>query len=98
MYKEFIMSIFVDEVSKMIGLPLEEIRSEYKLMMVGSKMIRMSGYQKIISYQREKVILKIKNDTLLIEGKDLVIQEMEQNEIALVGQIDKIYLGSSGEK
>lgn len=98
MYKEFIMSIFVDEVSKMIGLPLEEISSEYKLMMVGSKMIRMSGYQKIISYQREKVILKIKNDTLLIEGKDLVIQEMEQNEIALVGKIDKIYLGSSGEK
>lgn len=92
------MSIFVDEVSKMIGLPLEEISSEYKLMMVGSKMIRMSGYQKIISYQREKVILKIKNDTLLIEGKDLVIQEMEQNEIALVGKIDKIYLGSSGEK
>lgn len=92
------MSIFVDEVAKVVGLPLNEIQSDYKLTNVGGKVVRVSGYQKIILYTKEKLVLKVKGDTLNVEGKNMVICEMEGKEIEIAGLIQKTYLGSSGSK
>lgn len=90
------MSVFVDEVAKVVGLPLNEIQNDYKITNVGGKVIRISGYQKIILYTKEKLVLKVKGDTLIVEGKNMIISEMEGKEIAISGNIQRTYLGSCG--
>lgn len=92
------MSVFIDEVAKVVGLPLNEIQSDYKITNVGGKSIRVSGYQKIVLYTKERLVLKIKGDTLNIEGNNMIIQEMEGKEIAIMGNIKRTYLGSAGEE
>lgn len=92
------MSVFVDEVAKVVGLPLNEIQNDYKITNVGGKVIRVSGYAKIILYTKEKLVLKVKGDTLTIEGKNMIISEMEGKEIEITGVIQKTYLGSFGSE
>ena len=91
------MSVFVDEIAKIVGLPLDEIKNKYKIVNVAGKSCRITGYQKILVYEKEKVVLKVVKDELVIRGNNLVIAEMEQGEILLTGDIYACYLASVKE-
>ncbi len=83
---------FLDELSKSIKSDLKDVYSSYKILNVGGCACYVQNYIKIISYTKNKVEIKVKNNTIVIEGIDLIIQELEKNNILLVGKINKTYL------
>lgn len=52
----------------------------------------ITNYIKIITYQPTQIVLKIKNNQLIICGDNLKIVSMEPKELVLKGKIDSIQL------
>lgn len=84
--------MFLDELSKITGLPISETFKDYKIINVGGKVIYIQNYLKLLTYNQEEIVLKIKNNELIIEGKDLKIAELGEKNILIKGQINKSYL------
>ena len=83
---------FIDEFAKFIDLPLEEVMSNYKYINVGGKLVCIQNYTKIISYSKEKIVLKSKRTVLNIEGENLIIKELEKSNLIVSGKITNIYV------
>ena len=49
------------------------------------------NYIKIREYSKDKVVLKIKNNSIVIEGVDIYIKMLNKNEIVLSGKFNSIY-------
>ena len=94
---------FSDELSSSIGINVKDIYSNFQVSIIGANACYVQNYVKINSYNKEKVVLKVKGNELAIEGVNLTIQELEKNNILLVGKINKTYLvkefkGADNEK
>lgn len=86
------MSQFFSEISKLTGLPFNEITSDFKVVYLGGGGVFISNYEKILIYNTELLALKVKYNVLNIEGKDLIIKQLSRGEIIAEGKINKIYL------
>jgi sporulation protein YqfC len=84
--------MFLDELYKITGLPFPETFNDYKLVNVAGKTIYVQNYLKLISYNKEKIVLKVKNNELNIDGKNLTISELSNKNILVKGYIFKSYL------
>ncbi len=86
------MSQFFSNITKLTGLPFNEITSDFKVVYLGGGSVFISNYVKIIIYNTELIALKVKANVLNIEGKDLMIKQLSRGEIIVDGKINKIYL------
>lgn len=84
--------MFLDELSKITGLPISETFHDYKIINIGGKVIYVQNYIKLLTYNQEQIVLKIKNNELVIDGKDLKIAELGEKNILVKGHINKSYL------
>lgn len=84
--------MFLDELSKAVGLPINEAYSDYKIVNVAGKAIYVQNYLKLLSYSTEQITLKLKTNNLVIEGTDLKIVELSNKNILIKGLINKNYL------
>lgn len=55
--------------------------------------IYISNYEDILIFEEELILLKLKNKTLKITGKNLTITRLEVNEMLVEGNIKSIDLG-----
>ncbi len=84
--------MFLDEISKLTGLPINETFSEYKLINIGGKVLYVQNYLKLLVYNKNQIVLKIKSNEINVEGESLKILELESNSILIKGNIFKVYL------
>ena len=92
------MENYIKEVINICRLPFDEISRDYKVIMLGGKAIYICNYKKIIDYSSNKVVLKIKNNTLEISGDVLEINQINKGEIVISGKIYSFGLGVISEK
>ncbi len=64
--------------------------NEFKATMVGFKAIMLQNYIKVLSYSKEKIVIKCKNDFVTIEGENFSIKEMGKTDIIITGIIKSI--------
>ena len=83
---------FNEEYSNLLKLPFNEVFADFKIIFLGGKVIEVLNYIKILTYSKDLIILKVKNNEVAIEGKDLQIKEMCKKDIIVVGLISKVYL------
>jgi sporulation protein YqfC len=92
------MDNYISEIINICKLPFEEVSKDYKVVILGGKSIYVTNYKKIIDYSSNKVVLKIKNNTLEIAGDSLEINQINKGEILISGKIYSCGLGVVGEK
>ncbi len=83
---------FLDEFSKMIDLPMNEVIGNYAYFNMGGKLLYVQNYLKIISYSKERMVLKTKKDIINIEGVNLLIKELEKKNLVVSGKITNVFL------
>lgn len=83
---------FFGEISKLTGLPFNEVTTDFKVIFLGGGGVFVSNYIKILVYNTEQLSLKVKNNVLNIDGKNLNIKRLSKNEIIVKGSVNKIYL------
>lgn len=92
------MNNYINELASVCKLPFNEVLNDFKIIQIGSRVIYVSNYIKIIDYSVEKVVLKIKNNTFEINGSDLFISQINKKEIVIKGNISSCGLGVINEK
>lgn len=79
-----------EEFSNAIGLPIGQTFKEYQYINVGGKFLCVQNYLKLLVYQPDKIVLKVRNNELIVDGKNLVISELEENTVIIKGEIRQI--------
>ena len=92
------MNNYIKEIVEICKLPFSEIKDDYKILQVGSKLIYVCNFKRIIDYSDSRIVLKIKNNTLEIVGSGLKIKQIEKSEIIISGFIVSCGLGVVGDK
>jgi len=57
-----------------------------------NNLIWITNYIKIEKYEKDKIIFKIKNNKLIIEGADIFIKMLNKKEIVLSGKFNVVFL------
>lgn len=92
------MENYIKEIIDVCKLPFGEIYNEFKVIQIGEGVIYICNYKKIIDYSPQKIVLKVKNNTLEIAGSDMFISQINKGEIIIKGCIQSCGLGVIHEK
>ena len=85
---------YIREIADVTGLHINELNNMVGFSSVGGKALIVNNYIKLLSYANERVVLKTKDDELVIEGMNLSIKQMNKNDICLCGDIVRVYFAS----
>lgn len=83
--------MILEELTKHIDADFSTLLGEFKLTLIGLRAITVQNFIKILSYTANKVVFKIKNDEVIVEGENFKIAEMGVKDVILTGKINKIY-------
>lgn len=87
--------MFINELTKITGLPFNEAYNDYKIINIGGKTIYVQNYIKLLVYNTENIVLKVKNNELNICGNNLKITELGLKDIIINGNIYKTFLSKN---
>ncbi len=87
------MNNYIKELADICGLPFGEIAKDTKVIALGTKILYISNYKKIISYSTSKIDLKVKKDVIHILGENLIIKQMDKGEMIVFGKINSFSVG-----
>lgn len=79
-----------ERVSDFLELPKEVMSKISKITVIEDKNILIEGYQKIVDYYDDYIKIKANNMYIIIDGKELDIQEITDYELVIEGQIYSI--------
>lgn len=81
------VSLAREKVSSFLELPPEVISSSTKVTAIENRSILIEGYKKIVDYYEDYIKIKASNMDIIIDGKDLDIQEITDSELVIEGLI-----------
>lgn len=84
--------MILKEISNLINVDVKVLLGQHKITIIGTEFISVQNYLKLLQYSKEKVVLRVKNNELNIEGVNLNILELGNKELAIAGAVNKIYL------
>ncbi len=83
--------MLLNEIKKHVDEDMLTLFNEFKLNLIGTKVVCVQNFIKILNFSNEKIVFKIKNNEVIIEGKDFNIAEMGTKDVVITGNINKIY-------
>lgn len=90
-------SRFIDRFNDAFGLPPEVMLNLPMIMMVGGKSLILENHQGILEYSRERIRIRLLHGELVLQGLNLVIQSISNDEIQIKGEIADLNLINGGE-
>ncbi len=84
------MNLTKERVSDFLELPKEVISKITKITTIENNNVLIEGYQKIVDYYDDYVKIKANDMYIMIDGKELDIQEITDYELVIEGTIYSI--------
>ncbi len=84
------MKLLKEQFSDLFELPDEIILNAPLIMMVGQKKLYIENHKGIALYQQDKLKVRLKVGNILIEGKDLLISEINTEYLFISGIISSL--------
>ncbi|MBE5735040.1 MAG: hypothetical protein E7361_01130 [Clostridiales bacterium] len=82
---------YIGEIISSATLPIDDINKVTSFTAIGGKAIVINNYKKILTYSKDRIVLKLSNDELVVEGRELSIRQLSKSDISLSGNIVHIY-------
>ena len=80
---------FFDEIKK--GTVVEpDLLNSYNLVNISGKILYVEGHKGLTLLSKEIITFKVKSGRVCVEGKDMVLSELSENTMKILGQIDKV--------
>ncbi len=89
---------FLKEIADVANLPLEEANRVVAVTMLSNRAVMINNYKKILTYNDSHVVLKVVDDELVVDGKDIAIKQLTKQDIYLVGDIARVYFAKEVKK
>lgn len=77
----------LDELTGKFGLPIDLSPESYRYSVYGKSGGLFEGVRTICAFSEDKIILCVKNGTLIVTGEKLAIKKYGEREIAVSGRI-----------
>ena len=84
------MFSFFSEVAEMSGLPFEILTNGFRVINFSNKAVYIENFKSILQFQTTEVGLKMKKGMMKVLGQDLVIRNLNENTVLVVGKIEKV--------
>lgn len=79
---------FFDELKKIIKN--EKFIEKYNIVNMSGKILYVEGHTGICQLSREIISFKFKGGVIIVEGKDLILNELMDKTLKITGEIKKI--------
>ena len=81
---------YLYKIDKMLDIPEEVISDETKITIMGFNSVLIENYKIVLEYQEIFIRIKIHNGFINMNGLNLKIDEMNNDDILIVGEIEEI--------
>jgi len=81
---------YKERVASFLEIPQELIGDNTRISIVDNKAIYIEGSNKIEDYYEHYIKIKTKKKIIIVDGKNMVIREMGDNELVIEGNITGI--------
>lgn len=78
-------------LADLLELPREIILNLPRMTMVGNLQCYLENHRGVIQYTAEKIRVSVNGGEIIVEGRDLTIRYMANDELAIDGSIDTIH-------
>lgn len=82
----------VEKVVDVLELPKDILLNLSKVVIYGNKVLLVENFTSLSDYNSENLVLKLSRGEIKINGKNLIIKELSQNEINIFGEFNSIEL------
>ena len=82
----------------MLELPIEVTTNIPKITITGFDQIMIENYMGIIEYEEYLVKINTSIGIIIMEGNKMNLNQINENDILISGEISKLYLGSTEEE
>ncbi|WP_408954866.1 sporulation protein YqfC [Natroniella sp. ANB-PHB2] len=78
------------KITEIFNLPQDVILNLPKLVLIGNLELLIENHRGIIYYGPEMIKIRIYHGLLLVEGKELVIEELQKDDLIINGEINEL--------
>ena len=87
-----------NKIERMLELPIEVTTNIPKVTITGFNQIMIENYTGIIEYEEYLVKINTSIGIIIIEGNKMNLNQINENDILISGEISKLYLESTEEE
>ncbi len=87
-----------NKIERMLELPIEVTTNIPKITITGFNQIMIENYTGIIEYEEYLVKINTSIGIIIIEGNKMNLNQINENDILISGEISKLYLESTEEE
>lgn len=77
----------VDRIANFLEMPEELVGDNTKITLVDNKYLYLEGKNQIVDYYDHYIKIKTKKVTITLDGKNMEIKEINDNELVIEGEI-----------
>ena len=81
---------FFGEIKKTSRNTANKIFEEYSIINISGKILYVEGIVSLLKLSKECVSFKVKSAVIIVEGSELVLDELSTNTIKIIGEIKKV--------
>lgn len=81
---------FYNNILIKFGIPIDDSIGGTKITVIDFIGILIEGHRGVFSYSEEQILVNTKKDKIIIDGKNLILIEINIDEIFIKGKIDSV--------
>jgi len=78
------------QIANALEVPGEVAMDDVRLVISGNALMTVENHKGLMEYDEEKISIRIKEHFLVVEGKDLLLNNIHPDELALEGAFSSI--------
>ncbi len=81
---------FLNEVKQNLKNPQGLDLNGFNIINLSGHLLYVEGHLGLVTLSKELISFKVKKSVIIVEGKDMILSELSDNTIKIVGQIKKV--------
>ena len=81
---------FFDEIKSGMDNALPQGIEKYNIVNISGRILYVEGHRGITTLSKSNITFKVKGGRIVVEGKDMIMAELTENTLKIVGNIIKI--------
>ena len=87
-----------NKIERLLEIPIEVTTNIPKITLVGFEQLMIENYMGVIEYEEYLVKINTSIGIIIIEGNKMNLNQINENDVLISGEIFKIYLESTEEE
>ena len=87
-----------NKLERLLEIPVEVTTNVPKITLIGFEQLMIENYMGVIEYEEYLVKINTSIGIIIIEGNKMNLNQINENDVLISGEISKIYLESTEEE